>query len=363
MTDQGFPIVCYSRDQTPHQWGLMHGESYREGIRELYEIRLSLMRGKNPTLTPDVIDLLATEQWIQTVATDTALAEELDGICQGSGLSHAQIVVLNNYTDFRDIQLADEGCSIVFVNRGAGLIAGQTWDMHGSAKNYVCCLQIPSSTIDSHTIAFSLVGCVGMMGYTADGTMVGVNNINTEGAIPGALWPVIVRRTLQHLTQPTMTDYLTNANVTSGHNYLVADRHRAEMWEVMPGLSECVSGLREGAMGHLFHTNHCLGEKTQRREQPTVLNSTTHVRYSLLESKLNNVESFEDVYNLLNDHENYPKSICSNFQSSAQDPAVTCGGAVGDLATGRVVMWRGDELYDANFKKHGFQLSGGRPTP
>jgi isopenicillin-N N-acyltransferase-like protein len=334
----------------------MHGESFRAGIRELYQIRLNLMREKNPSLTPDVIDLLAAEQWIQTESEDRALAEELDGICQGSGLSRAQIVVLNNYTDFRDIQLADEGCSIVFVHRDAGPIAGQTWDMHGSAKNYVCCLQIPNSDSESQTIAFSLVGCVGMMGYTTAGTMVGVNNINTDGAVPGALWPVIVRRTLQFSSQPAMVDYLVNANVTSGHNYLVADRRRAEMWEVMPGLAECVSAVKQGERGHLFHTNHCLSQKTQRREQPTAQNSTTHIRYGLLESKVNEVNTFDDMYNLLNDHENYPKSICSNFQSSAQDPSVTCGGAVGDLDTGQVVMWRGDELYDANFKKHVFQL-------
>ena len=86
-------------------------------------------------------------------------------------------------------------------------------------------------------------------------------------------------------------------------------------------------------------------------------NSTSHTRYELLEHKLVNVRTFEDVYELLNDHENYPRSICSNYQANSQDPSITCGGAVGNLKTGRVEMWRGDPEHDANFKRHAFQLT------
>lgn len=356
MTDQGFPIIEYRRDQSARERGAMHGEAYRTGIHELHEIRLNLMRQRNDTLTIKRIKQLAAEQWEETVNEDAELAEELDGICAGSGLTREQIVVLNNYTDFRDIQMPDEGCSIVFVNREAGPIAGQTWDMHASAKQYVCCIRVPQPGPSGDAILFSLVGCVGMMGYTAVGTMIGVNNINTQGAIAGALWPVVVRKTLRSATQAEMVRTLKLAHVTSGHNYLVASRERGEMWEVMPGLAERVSELDVSESGHLFHTNHCLGEQAQLREQPGALNSTTHIRYELLERKIDAVSTFDEVYALLNDHENYPQSICSNFQASSQDPSVTCGGAVGDLRSGRVAMWRGDELHDDHFVRHEFHL-------
>ncbi len=356
MTDQGFPILEFDRQQSPRQWGQMHGESYREGIRELFEIRLALMREKNPRLTSDHIERLAADQWNATSHVEARLTDELQGICDGSGLSRQEIVVLNNYTDFRDIQLENEGCSIVFVNQQQGPIAGQTWDMHGSAKNYVCCFRIPSEST-GELVVFSLVGCVGMMGYSSAGTMVGVNNINTDGAVAGVLWPVVVRRTLEFPQQSEMVQYLTTAKVTSGHNYLVASRERAEMWEVMPGLSECVSRLSGNECGRLLHTNHCLGAQARLRERSMLQNSTTQIRFELLQRKAPEVNSFDDVYDLLNDHEGYPKSICSNFQANSQDPAITCGGAVGNLATGQVTMWRGDALYDANFVRHAFQLA------
>ena len=341
MTDQGFPVIEYHRHQSPREWGRLHGESYREGIHELFEIRLNLMREKNPSLSLADIERLAAEQWTKTERVDPALTAELEGICDGAAVTRLQLVVLNNYTDFRDIQLVDEGCSVVFVNRGEGPVAGQTWDMHGSAKNYVCCLCIPVPDSDDRMVVFSLVGCAGMTGYTSFGTVVGVNNINTSGAVAGGMWPVLVRQTLRYRTQREMADYLSTAEVTSGHAYLIASAERAEMWEIMPGLSECVGTVTAEDGGFLFHTNHCLGERAQRRERPAFQNSTTQVRYELLQKKIGDVRSLPDVYRLMHDHENYPRSICSHFQASSAGSVGhlwRSGGAPGDRR-GRDVAW------------------------
>ncbi|MEO1497343.1 MAG: C45 family peptidase [Planctomycetota bacterium] len=365
MIDAGFPIIQYQRGATPREWGRAHGEAYRDAIRELFEIRLDLIQEKNAALDAEVIEELAAEQWAATERLDPLLTDELQGIGEGAGLSETQLVVVNNYTDFRDIQpvvggrLQDEGCSAVFVNTGSGPIAGQTWDMHGSAKRYVCVLDVPVGHTDERMIVFSLVGCVGMMGYTTWKTAVGVNNINTDGARPGVVWPALVRKTLQQRTHDAMVQTLTTAEVTSGHNYLVASSQsgevRGEMWEVMPGLSDRASQWSADTP-RVYHTNHCIGADATTRETPTALNSSTHLRWELIEKKIDAVDTFEDVDALLNDHENYPQSICSNHQTSAQDPSVTCGGGVGDLDTGRVTMWRGDELHDDNFVRHDFRL-------
>jgi isopenicillin-N N-acyltransferase like protein len=356
MSDQGFPIIRYNAGLSPREWGRMHGESYRTGIQELIAIRTGLMREKNPGLTPPRIADLAIDQWGATLAWDDSLSEELAGIAEGAGVSAADITVLNNYTDFRDIQVPDQGCSVVFVNSGKNPVAGQTWDMHASAKKYVCCLQVPCEGYDSPMVLFSLVGCIGMMGYHPSGQMIGVNNINTDGARAGVMWPAVVRKSLVQNGLRSMVDCLTRSPVTSGHSYLLASREGGEFWEVMPELSERVSSLDVGEDGFLYHTNHCLGERAKRRETPLAVNSTTHVRFGLIEKKIPAVKTFDEVYNLLNDHENYPMSICSNYQSNAQDPSVTCGGAVGELASGRVRLWRGDPHVDNNFVCHDFSL-------
>ncbi len=356
MIDCGFPVIEYAAAQSPLERGRLHGEQFREAIAELVEIRRGLMREKNPTLDSRWISELAEQQWAATKIYDQDLSDELQGICDGSGLSRESITVLNNYTDFRDIKLAEQqGCSVVYINYGSPL-AGQTWDMHGSAKNYVAVITVSGQDGVLESVIFSLVGCVGMMGFTRHGTTVQVNNINTDGAVASVMWPAIVRKTLRFPRHDDMADHLATAAASSGHNYLVASRERAEMWEIMPGLAERVDFMMGNEHGYLFHTNHCLGRQSVLRETKIAQNSTTHIRFELLTKKLDAVRDYDALYGLLNDHENYPKSICSNFQAGTQDPSITCGGAIGDLQTGRVQMWRGDELYDDNFVIHDFQF-------
>ena len=194
------------------------------------------------------------------------------------------------------------------------------------------------------------------MGFHPSGRMIGVNNINTDRARAGVLWPAMIRDVLLQEDHAAMDRRLQQSFVTSGHAYLIASHEAGEFWEVMPDLAERVGRLDVADDGYMFHTNHCLGPQAKKRETTIGQNSTTHIRYELIKKKISQTRTFDEMYRLLNDHENYPKSICSNFQSDAQDPSVTCGGAVGELKTGKVKMWRGDELYDDNFVCHGFDL-------
>jgi isopenicillin-N N-acyltransferase like protein len=359
MLDTGFPIIEYSPELTPRQWGQQHGEMWSEAIHELVAIRTRLMLEKNPSLSAETTQRLAHQQWEVTSQYAPELAQELLGISEGAKISNTELVILNNYTDFRDIHVPDQGCSSIYTHRQNHRIAGQTWDMHGSAKRFLCCLKIPSVSGRPACIALSLVGCVGMMGFTSRGGMVGVNNINTDGARPGTLWPTVIRKLLQASSMAEQREIIRTAPLTSGRCFLLADQAGAEFWEAMPGLSERVSSLEGSESGGLFHTNHCLGAQAVQREVHEMLSSTTHQRYQLLERKLDSVTDLESAWQLLNDHEGYPRSICCNYQTNSIDPSITCGGGVGDLVSGTVRCWRGDPLHDSHFVEHQFQLEIG----
>lgn len=360
MIDVGFPIIEYSEHQTPREWGRGHGEAWREAIRELVAIRRGLLQEKDARFTEDAIRSLAETQWKATVDYDVGLAEELEGIAEGAAAPIDDLVVLNNYTDFRDLEIPDQGCSTIYVHRNGHRLAGQTWDMHGSAKRFLCVLKIPALENQPESVVLSLVGCVGMMGYSRRGSMVGVNNINTDRARPGVLWPVVIRKLVHAASLAEQREVLRSAPLTSGRCFLLADHEGAELWEAMPELAECVSSLSGQASGQLFHTNHCVGNRSQDREIVSARPSTTEVRYRLLERKMGSVVDLQSGWDLLNDHEGYPQSICSHFQSMSIDPSFTCGGAMGDLNTGQIRMWRGDKMYDENFIEHELDLFGAR---
>ena len=134
------------------------------------------------------------------------------------------------------------------------------------------------------SIVFTLVGCVGMAGINNKGCFIGVNNINTLGAKPGVIWPVLVRKVLEQSNFEQMENILTTVAPTSGHSYILGSKEKGGIWEVSPGLVEN-TGLVEGE-GSIFHTNHCLGEKTKKVEFSSGVNSTTHDRFKLLDNKL-----------------------------------------------------------------------------
>lgn len=356
-TNCQFPYIIYPKNKSPKEWGHAHGEEFRVAIKELADIRRSLMLAKNPALAKKLDDL-ALEQFHFSKDFAPEIAQEIEGIAQGAKLSLTDLVILNNYTDFRDITLPEEGCSSVHVQTPSEVLSGQTWDMHRSAKNYMCLLHVPKTDDHSAQLILSLVGCVGLMGVSAHNTLIGVNNINTTNAKTGLIWPVLVRKTLQGKSLGEMRSLLLSAPVTSGHNYLISSPEGGEHLEVTPSVSEKVSALARGQVGGIFHTNHCMGFEIEKLEDKQSMSSTTHHRYELLCQKTHKVNDLEDFKNLLTDHDEFPKSICSHFENGAQDPSFTCGGGASDLKRGRHLFWRGCPAHDQDFKEYEFILDG-----
>ncbi len=355
LTDQGHPIIYYPADKGPREWGQMHGESMRTGIHELAKIRQDLMLKKNPALKPKLKDL-AQQQWDITKKFAPSLALELEGLYQGSGLTLTEIVILNNYTDFRDI-IPDQGCSSIAAKHRDHMVAGQTWDMHRTAKNYICTIVAPETAEGPGQVILSLVGCLGLMGVSQNGLFIGVNNINTTGARPGVIWPALVRRSLQFPDFKQMQSSLIKAPVTSGHNYLIADAKTAQHWEITPDVKEMVSSITDADRGGLcFHTNHCISPKTKALEDQASLSSTTFSRWQLLEEHGHDVTDAKGLFKILTSHINHPKGICSHFESGLQDPSFTCGGGVYDFQSKIFGVWRGCPVHDENYVHYDFDL-------
>ena len=359
MNDQGFPIIEYKATDSYFDWGVQHGEEYKSGIKELISIRKELMLAKNPSIK-NHLDELANAQWNETQKFAPHLIEELKGIYIGADVSLTDITILNNYTDFRDLSLPEEGCSTIHVQNDQEVYSGQTWDMHGSAKKYVSLVKVPSRDGLPASVNFSLVGCVGMMGVNSEGCLVGVNNINTKNAKAGIIWPVLVRKLLTLKSLKEIKSQLINAPVTSGHNYIVSSIMGGAHIEVTPHEHDIVSSVIPGDTTSIFHTNHCLGENVTKVEDQTAMSSTTHIRFDILTKKTKDITSFDQLHSLLTDHENHPKSICSHFESGAQDPSCTCGGGVADLSKDKdafCLFWRGCQEYDNNYKEYKFKIS------
>lgn len=327
----------------PKERGRVHGETFRGLIAELAELRLGLTVD-NGRFADEASVLRAAAAHVPLLAGfDGALLAELEGIAEGAGLDVPRLVVLNHYTDLKDLDPAmvggalgdapkgeEEDCSAIYAQTPEGPLLGQTWDMHGSAQPYVSMMRVPGVPGGPGAWCLSIVGCLGMAGLNAAGVGVTINNLKSRDARVGVLWPALVRKALQQTNAIAARDVILGAPLGSGHHYLVADADDAFGIETSGAEKRLVF---EGG-DSFVHTNHCLDDEIDActNANPT---STTHERYAALTAGIEEraIASRGDLWSRFGSHEGYPRSVCTHLASVEAPHAMrTCGAVVMNLA-------------------------------
>jgi isopenicillin-N N-acyltransferase-like protein len=328
--------------RSPTARGEQHGETFKNEIHGIYDVRLRLMLQKTDLSTEENVLALARHHLPVLERFDPGLATELDAIARAAGLTPAHLVVVNHYTDLRDLSLRDlralgtspaaadpGGCSAWFVD-GEHRLLGQTWDMHASATPYALLL-IVTNDDGSKTALFTITGCLGMTGMTSTGVALTINNLNSLDATVGVIWPALVRKALAQPTAASSLALLQAAPIGSGRHYVVADGRDVFGMETSGTRKKVIfEGQGPGASKNgasYFHTNHCVDDemKATARIMP---GSTTLLRYQTLQARADGgrvprtaremFDAFADVG-------------LSNDKPDAPDDVATCGAIVMDL--------------------------------
>jgi isopenicillin-N N-acyltransferase-like protein len=346
-------------DASPFERGLFHGESCRDEIAEIARIRSELCQSQAMFRSDDELLAVAALHLPVLRDFDVDLYDELRGIAEGARVSAERLVVLNHYTDLKDLDpskvLADAGsarerpvdkeedCSAIVASTAHGAYLGQTWDMHGSAAPFVTMLHVPAREARSADGAtreipeawlLSITGCLGMAGMNAHGVGVTINNLKSNDARLGLVWPALVRRVLVERTARAGRDVVTSAPLGSGHHYLVADATHAYGIETSGTLAEVWAEADLRQAGHGFHhENHCLGTEVTKVSSISPV-STTLERFAFLDRSLRArpIENGADLWSRLGSHEGYPRSVCTHLASPTSPHAMlTCAGLLLDL--------------------------------
>lgn len=319
--------------------GRAHGETFAPLIREIGEIRVELSMVNGRFTRPEDVMRAATPHLALLERWDSLGYEELVGIAEGAGVSPELVVVLNHYTDLRDLDPADFGapqgevspedddeCSLVFARTPDGVVLGETWDTHASVMPYVMMMRVPEAEGVPAAWIFTITGCLGMSGLNSHGVGCGINNLKSTDARVGAVWSAIVRRALRRDTAAGARDEILGAPLGSGHHYFVASPEA--------GYGIETSGERKAIVfddaGDVFvHTNHCfdsaVGECSLIKE-----GSTTLARYDTLTRgvEAEPITDWADLWRRFGSHEGYPKSVCTHLAGPKSPHAVATNGAV-----------------------------------
>ena len=89
------------------------------------------------------------------------------------------------------------------------------WDMHASSAPYVVLLHGRPTGAPAF-LAFSLTGCIGMIGMNDAGIAIGINNLlGAEGQV-GVTWPFVVRRCCSRPISKTLWPASPRARLVGG---------------------------------------------------------------------------------------------------------------------------------------------------
>ena len=337
---------------TAAQRGEVHGETFRSDIRELAKIRTELIQKAWEHSEPDVVLEKARAHIPLLESYDADLFAEFDGIARASGLTHESLLVLNHYTDLRDLGLAatalEEGCSILHARHDDEVLLAQTWDMHGTAEPFVMMLYLP----DEEVWTLTITGCLALCGLSKTGLAVAINNLVMSDAKVGVSWPTLVRKMLRAESVSGARQVLQDAPVGSGHHYALVDAQSSEAWEIS---GTAGSQVYDGSTSPYIHTNHCLAPKLDElsRISPT---STTHYRFNQAEVllKANPKPNSIQLWEMMACRDDFPRSLFTD-RSTPENPhgVATCARVIFDCVRGEI--WaRAAKDEDQSPIKYGF---------
>lgn len=337
--------------------GVAHGRALAPEIREIAAIRSALAQEQGLFRSDAELLEVAALHLPVLEGFDAALHQELLGIAEGAGVPPARVVVVNHYTDLKDLDPStvlgstgvggglrsagdrDEECSAIVAGTREGALLGQTWDMHGSAAPFVVMLHVPESEGRPACWVLSIAGCLGMTGMSAAGVGITINNLKSHDARVGLTWPALVRRALAERSAEGARDVVVRAPLGSGHHYLVADARRAYGIETSGHLAEvwAEADLTEVGAG-FHHENHCLGTEVAKVSS-IASTSTTRERFAWIDASLRArpIEGRADLWARLGSHDGYPRSVCTHLATAARPHAMlTCGAVEMNLRERRI---------------------------
>jgi len=349
--------VLLLEQDDPMERGEAQGEMWRDEILELAALRLELTLSKSEVKDRGELLELARRHIPVLGAYHPELAAEFAGIARAAAIDPALLVVLNHYTDLRDIPRSalgpgykrvggpsepdDGGCTAVYIPGVETPTLGQTWDMHRTASSFVRLLRVKPRSGDGELLFFTLVGCLAMTGINEHGVAVTINNLTSTDAQIGVLWPALVRAMLAEETATAAYARLMATTLSSGHHYMIADGR--DFYGVES------SGQRKfltqvGARAAHIHTNHCFDPVLRKTERVSPV-STTFRRMDLATTLYVQArpQTPAELWDFLCSHEGYPKSICAHAPPDNPDPhaSETCARLVMDLSSGDVLASHG----------------------
>lgn len=215
------------------------------------------------------------------------LAEEIDGIATGAGLSVHDVAAINARTELLALGGGSRGeCSVVVaLPPGRDAVAVQTWDWYRAlGDNWLrWTIRHPGGRVVRTVTEYGIVGKIGV-NNSEIGLLFNILHHERDGAGLGVPVHVLARHVLDHAYDlNTALLALVGAQVSASTAITLVDRGSAVSVELSPAGPGVVLPTRDGI---LVHTNHFLAERGRLGCRESQVGPDTYLRMDVLRRAL-----------------------------------------------------------------------------
>jgi len=260
------------------------------------------------------------------------LYEEMRGIADGSGLRFEDVLAHNFHG--RDLL---GGCTMIHVagnlTENGHTITAQTIDWNPQLQPFYHVLRLRPDNAPQ-MLMFTLAGIIGLVGRNLEGVNVFMNILLTNEEIQTGVpaYPLL-RSALESPSVLEAVSRLRGVKRCSPFNYLISD-DEGEAINIEASADHFLT--QQITNGYYVHTNHCLCEPLRsfdvyatRTESDETFRRWGRAAELLAQKTEGHRLSVQDIFQMLQDHQNYPDSICRHpAESVAPEGQMGTVGAV-----------------------------------
>ncbi len=305
-----FPLI--EVNGTNYEMGFQHGEQCAETINRFVggmfsEVNKHLGWSKEQTLNKALIYDGFVEEF------SPHLHEEMKGIADGSGLSFEEILLLQVRGEFTQPVTGGQECTSYAVmsaaSGGGEVLVGQNQDLQEGFQEQGIMLHMTPEK-GPKMLCCTLAGSLGHNGINSSGMGWAVNALDCGGWRPGVPRYVLFRRMLEQESLDDAIEELRRAKRASSCNYMLAHASGAiaDVETLVEG-----DGVLHPENGFLAHANNYLCQELVKHDRLIAQLPDSAIRAERMRELLNEHReslSVETMMKLLQDHHNYPQSIC-----------------------------------------------------
>ncbi|RSM56228.1 peptidase C45 [Amycolatopsis sp. WAC 01376] len=195
------------------------------------------------------------------------LADEIDGLAEGAGLSRREAVLLQARREilgYRRVPAHGDCTAYARVGHGTPVLA-QTVDLNGDLADQIAVLEVVRDGSPGRALVLSFGGQLGYLGLNDAGLAIGINLIVGGTWKPGVPPYLAVRYLLDHARDVKEgVELLQTLPLASSRNLVLCDRSRAAWVELVDGRLRTVSAPVFAHTNHILHPDLTAQDEVNR---------------------------------------------------------------------------------------------------